>query len=1481
MRRTLARATFVFIAAALAAVMGTAAALVISRPGKDLLARLLSEESNRLVRGSVHLGRISGDFLSRLSLDSVVIRDTTGALLADIGRLEIRYRLRTLLARRFVFDSVIATGPRLEIVKHRGGRMNYQEVLRLGEGIGGGGPSPLIRLDNLTIVDGHAIVRTPWNPDGRLRTARQRDSALVAERAKPGRIIEPGGLGSDGLMLRRTVSGLRATMPMMLLSSPDRTPFTATIDTLAAVVSDPGISVRDLTGTIVQGADSLLFTLEQVSLPRTVARGSGRLDWPADTVLYSIDLEVPEMDLADLRWISPLFPSWQGAAKVRSSPIAGSRTEYRMTDLAVGDRTSRVEGSLTAILDVHRGLGFRGLDVGLDNVDLEAIRPYLDTLPFAGRLTGSLRADGFFDRMTVDADWTFRDARVAGEPENRLTFAGDLTLGGPEGLTFHGTRLMRSDLDLGTVRLVAPGAALEGRLGLAGVLEGPLRDVVFDGRAEHRHGGLPMSAVTGRTRLDTRGPILGIEANLVVDTLEFDGIRPSFPSTPMRGRVRGRVDLRGDLARLEMAGALTGAIGQYRFGGVTTLQPPKWAADSLLIDFENADLAALGGRGPVSRLAGRLRLRGSLDTLRAPETDLRLELRRGTIRELTIDSAWTTLAIADSMIRVDTAALQWEGGGSGAAGALGWAEGRSGRLEIGWVARTLSPFDSLLATVVGLARQEVFDDELLSGRSAGAATVTGSLDRWRLEGQGRADSVAWLEAKIRSARAAAFVDAGRLAPTRVDVQVEIDSLERGRFRFAGLGGRAAGAVEDLAWNVVGSLGQTASVAVGGRWQPGDGTTVVGVDSLSLDLLDRRWQLARPIRIHLDSVAATDTAVVETSDGSGSIRLEGAIPGRSAGLAAISAIGVELRDLYALAQRDTAGVGGTVALDARVGGTRAAPTLRGSVSVTGPAIGDVFAPLVRGVYNYEDRRFQSNLTLWRTGRPVLDVDAELPLDLAFDAAGKRQLPGRLTIRGRADSVDLGVVEALTPNVRRVAGSLGIDVVVAGTWDAPRLGGSVSFRNGSGYVPGLGVGYGPIDGTIRLTGDSLVADSLVIGGGIGQAVIRGAVRLERLTRPVLDLRLTAFDFPLIDVRDYLTLRARGEVALTGPIERPVLTGQALATNSVVYFADLITKDIVNLEDPLNVDLVDTTALRAQRLRAQFQSRFLDSLTIRDLRFRVGEDVWLRSNEANVSLEGQVVVNKERRRARRSEYRVSGEFVTGRGTYILKLGPVFRTFAVEQGTVRYFNTADLNASLDLRARYLVRTAGDDYPVIARISGTLLVPKLTLASEPGRPALPEKDLVALLVTGSPSNAFLSGGVLNDFDLTSAASLASTVLSTELQRSLISDIGLPLDLVEIRPGFLQGSGSFATGGTVTTLALGRQLSRNLFATVNLGTCLRTGDYLNARYFGATIEYRLHSSLKLQAAAEPVQTCLTQAASTLVAASRYQFGADLRWDREY
>jgi autotransporter translocation and assembly factor TamB len=276
----------------------------------------------------------------------------------------------------------------------------------------------------------------------------------------------------------------------------------------------------------------------------------------------------------------------------------------------------------------------------------------------------------------------------------------------------------------------------------------------------------------------------------------------------------------------------------------------------------------------------------------------------------------------------------------------------------------------------------------------------------------------------------------------------------------------------------------------------------------------------------------------------------------------------------------------------------------------------------------------------------------------------------------------------------------------------------------------------------------------------------------------------------------------------------------------------------------DLVDTLELRRLRLGAAFQSRFLDSLTIRNLDFTVDQDFWLRSNEANVQLVGSVIVNKLRRR-----YRVDGSLNTPRGTYSLKIGPVVREFAVQSGVVRYFGTPDLNADIDITATHEVRSTevgGEDVTVTARIGGTILVPRLQLSTDI-RPEIPERDIIGLLILGR-----LGGGPGNTSDALSVrAGLAylSGVLSSELSRALIAEGGLPLDMIEIRAPFDAGRESFAGGPT--QLVAGRALGRKWFVTLNAGFC---SDWsFAARNFGASLEYRLNREWRAQVSAEPGQ----------------------------
>jgi hypothetical protein len=228
--------------------------------------------------------------------------------------------------------------------------------------------------------------------------------------------------------------------------------------------------------------------------------------------------------------------------------------------------------------------------------------------------------------------------------------------------------------------------------------------------------------------------------------------------------------------------------------------------------------------------------------------------------------------------------------------------------------------------------------------------------------------------------------------------------------------------------------------------------------------------------------------------------------------------------------------------------------------------------------------------------------------------------------------------------------------------------------------------------------------------------------------------------------------------------------------------------------------------------------------------------------------------------------------RGTYTLKIGPITRDFTVERGSVRYFG--DLNAALDIRAVHVVRAVqGEEVPVISNITGTLYAPKVSLEST-FNPPISETDLVSYLVTGYPANEAARLGQTNALE--TGLSYFSSALSSELERALIQDLGIPLDLIEIRPGVSQGSRSPA----LTQLAAGWQLGRKTFLTFNAGFCPENLGQFSYNNLGASLEFRFSREWSLQTSVEPtLQSCRRDFGITNTVP--YQIGSDIKWEREF
>ncbi len=238
--------------------------MTLTPPGRALLARAVPPALKYpLPGGNITVGSISGSFLYDLSLENFVVRDTAGLLLAKIPRLRVSYRLPNLLAGQVVLSSAELYRPTIQLVKHRNGRMNYEDVLGLGKG-GPGGKSPLVEFYRVRVDSGSLSIATPWNPPKSARTQTACDSALKAERAKPGRLIVESPEGRRKVIHladldRRASRGSASRRP--------KKPFTVDLDSLAARVNDPGVTITDAAGRLRIRGDSAVFSLRAARSP--------------------------------------------------------------------------------------------------------------------------------------------------------------------------------------------------------------------------------------------------------------------------------------------------------------------------------------------------------------------------------------------------------------------------------------------------------------------------------------------------------------------------------------------------------------------------------------------------------------------------------------------------------------------------------------------------------------------------------------------------------------------------------------------------------------------------------------------------------------------------------------------------------------------------------------------------------------------------------------------------------------------------------------------------------------------------------------------------------------------------------------------------------------------------------------------------------------------------------------------------------------
>lgn len=1444
-------------------VLGIGGAGFRTDPGRTVFTRFAVDVLSDVVHGTAAVDSITGSVVTGLEIWNLRVWGEDGTPFVQLPQTTVRYRLLDFLSRRVVLGQIILYEPFINLVQHPNGRFNHEEVLGLGgSGDGeGGGSSPLIAFRDAEVNGGHLLIRTPSDPPD------------VGESFETDR-------GPDGLMRVRRFEHINANLSYVRIASPfpDEEGLRFDIDDLRARMSDPALDMRRVAGRIEIDGRVLHMDLDEFELPGSAGSVVGRLHWPEGRLLLDLVADASRLSINDARPFVGRLP-WnmvgRGRLTLQSFPQDSIliATEQMVLNAPGGGGTMR--GRFAGVAGSQGLSDVRDTELVFDSLDIDYVRPLLDTIPFDGRLSGRLAADGPMQLLETEIDWQFYDALVDGTPETRLHGSGSVALGVPGEFVFYNFRLDSGDVALSTVERIVPAVALRGRMDGDGRLNGAWRNVEFAGTLRHRDGDLPVTGASGVIRLDTRGDTVGVWADLVLDSLSLAGIQPSYSQLPRTGVFRGTANLAGYLDSLSLRVDLSGPGGSVAGQATAILLPETRAMHAIDAGFTRLNLRRFDSTLVTTELYGALQGGFRVDTGATPAADFQLTLDTSYVAGSPIDSVRGGIRISEQLAEVDSLSLWGPRLALQADGDFGLAAPQRGQLMLDAQIDSLGTAEAFLRSMAAFYDQEELFTDVV-GTSSAEVTLAGTVGDYDATLLFRTPELVTTSLVLEGLTVDAYWQSADTGGVRITSS--LDSLLWNTQSYSDLAFNVTGRKHVSEWFARGRIGVDGSAVGWGHAFRDEQVTTLPIDSVRLLLPSGVWGLNPGALVSWSDSGVVFRNVDLTSiDGGRRISLAGLLPARAEGSLETSVVLLPVGDLWALLQQDPTEVGGELGGTFLLEGTGAMPLIEGVVNLRQGRFGQFRIPQLLGAIDYRRRRLVGDFLLQRGGDSILTLVMDLPIDLALETVSQRQLPGPLSIRAEADGVDLSFMNLIGPYVRDAAGTLNANFGIAGTWDSPQLTGFVEVEDGSARFPALGTRHRDLNGRVVLSGDTIRIERLAVASGEGRAAATGYLRMEGLTRPRLNFQIAADRFAAIDVPGFLTMTASGDLALTGPVFGAQLTGEGTVPSGVLYFADLLEKNVINLEDSLYASLIDPNALADRGLREPFENRFLDSLTIRNLQVTAGNDMWLRSSEANIQLRGELTVNKTGR-----QYRYDGTMSTPRGTYRLPFVGSGREFEVTGGEVQYFGTPDLNAAVDINARRSVRTVQDNVlNVFVHVGGTLYEPELALTSD-HQPPLPEQEILSYLLFGQPSFG-LASGESSQLGL-AAASLGTAAfgeLSSQLEQLLIGDLGVPVDYLQIRAGDITQGGGIARL-TELQLSVGWQIGEQIFVTVSPRICEEVNlnrGVGNIELLYPAFEYRFAPSWRLSLSADPARPC--DAFSARALDFRTQWGADLLWDKRY
>jgi len=777
------------------------------------------------------------------------------------------------------------------------------------------------------------------------------------------------------------------------------------------------------------------------------------------------------------------------------------------------------------------------------------------------------------------------------------------------------------------------------------------------------------------------------------------------------GDVRLKTSLRKNTALL--SGDLKSALGGADWRGQVTLgKVPKYdfalAVSNLDVNKVSPETKALSG---VLSFKGTVK--GSGITIAEMNTQANLQVLPSTFGPVQLRKGELVAAVVDGKLRITRGSLSSADSTLAVTGDIGLDLEQRGKLDYEFRTENLSPWLTLA-------------ERKGTGSLALAGNVQGSLDELMTRGRVKLSRL-----KLDGVA----IDNGEVdfALTRKRNQVVPDGVLT--VRFADITAGAALRKLDAKVNLVSSPSQSAQIeataedqfsrfhAVKATVHYGEAEIVANLSQLTLGLPGGSWNLTQPtvLRKRGESFSVQNFTL---RSGERNATLDGYVSLTGEQALSLTITNFPLEGLAPLLPKQPT-MTGLLALQAKVGGTAAAPEINGAINLINSTIGGQSYAGLTADFGYKARRATLSVTLRQDSAHSLTATGTLPLLLSWHDNWRSQVIGDMDLRVKSSGLSLAFLNAYTgKTVTDLSGEISVDFNARGAVSEPTLSGTFRLTDGKLKATLLNVEATGITVDGAFDKRAITIKNLALRAKDGRLDGNGSMLLKNYQIENFKLSLAARRWPAINTRRYQA-EVDGNIDVEGPLAAPKLSGQIAITDAN------IRPDLTFLERSSTSVQRDGTIVVMSRAGTQNRaateknrnngfgdSELFKNFTV-DLTVSVPSNVWIRHPDAVAELRGKIHATKK-----------SGQSLQLVGTSeIIRGWAAFqgRRFNFERGEIRFVGGGSIDPTLDIIARHRL----PQYTVDAVVGGTVAKPSLSLRSDP---SLDQTDILALLLFGKPT---------------------------------------------------------------------------------------------------------------------------------------------------